>query len=265
MQASGQAQYETTAALAETESSTAPLAERVHHNAEVAQDAAKQAAQEAQEHAPHLGAQPASHTTTAANVVSQIPGTAGVAEQAKGAAEHAASVAHEKGPAMTGDPKDVVPHLKARTDAAAEEGKKDVDAAITAGQGYLQQAMDIASGAVASARQYLASTTNALPDEGDTNSATGSSNASSAMETAKQYATRAQNVAQPHIEAAAKAIQSGATSTIQSAQEYLAKSYAPGSVASSVPSKTAPLESGLHTSDEVYSEGSDAKKLGETA
>ena len=57
MDASGQAKYETTAAVAETEASTQRLSNAVHHNAEVAQGVAKQAAEEAQHHGHSLANQ----------------------------------------------------------------------------------------------------------------------------------------------------------------------------------------------------------------
>ena len=79
--------------------------------------------------------------TTAAQATAQQPGVAPTAEHAKGVAEHAASVAHERGPAATGDLKDTIPALQAKTGAAVEQGKADA-------QGYVQQAINLADSAV---------------------------------------------------------------------------------------------------------------------
>jgi hypothetical protein len=53
---------------------------------------------------------------------------------------------------VTGNLSDVIPQAKAKTDAAVEQGRQDVGAAAAAGQGYLSQAVDMASGALASAQ-----------------------------------------------------------------------------------------------------------------
>ena len=68
---------------------------------------------------------PAETQTTAARAAAQQPGVAGTAEHAKGVAEHAATVAHERGPGATGDLKDTIPALQAKTGAAVEQGKAD--------------------------------------------------------------------------------------------------------------------------------------------
>ena len=92
---------------------------------------------------------------------------------------------------------------------------------------------------------------------------TASTTAASAFETAKQYAGQAQQVAQPHLEAAAKALQSGATSAVAAAQEAISGTGTRS--AGAVDSKTAPLETGPHTTNEIYPEGEDAKKFAKTA
>ena len=84
---------------------------------------------------------PAETQTTAARAAAQQPGVAGTAEHAKGVAEHAATVAHERGPGATGDLKDTIPALQAKTGAAVEQGKADA-------QGYVQQAINLANSAV---------------------------------------------------------------------------------------------------------------------
>lgn len=92
----------------------------------------------------HMFARPAGSATTAAQATAQQPGVAGTAEHAKGVAEHAASVAHERGPGATGDYKDTIPALQAKTGQAVEQGKADA-------QGYVQQAINLANSAVNSA------------------------------------------------------------------------------------------------------------------
>jgi len=96
--------YETSAAIIETETSTAELAQEVRNHATQAQFAAKEAAltaliAEAQPHLPS-GALDARDTTTAARAEAQqtTPESARevheTAEYTKGVAEHAASTAH---------------------------------------------------------------------------------------------------------------------------------------------------------------------------
>ncbi|KAI0319780.1 hypothetical protein OF83DRAFT_1108527 [Amylostereum chailletii] len=287
MQSSGQAHFETSAAVAETESSTTKLARDVRRNAEITQEAAKKAATEAKTHVP-LAAQPASETTTAANVTTNAPNSsaarqvAATAEHIKGVGEHAASTAHEKGPAVTGNPSDIVPQLGAKTNEAVEQGKKDVEAASAAGATYLEQAKNIAGNVISSAQSYLSGESNQTSPS--TTASTAGTTASNAFETTKQYAAEAQRVAQPHleaaakalqsgansaattaqphIEAAAKALQSGANSAATSAQGYLSKTSIPGSAApvpGGAPSTTAPVEGGPYTSSTLYPSESEKK------
>ncbi|KAN0124821.1 hypothetical protein V8E52_001373 [Russula decolorans] len=158
--------YETSAAIIETETSTAELAQEVRNRATQAQIAAKEAAliAEAQPHLPS-GAVQAGDTTTAARAEAQqsTPEAAQqvheTAEHTKGVAEHAASTAHTRGPGTTGNTYDAVTQLRAgveeTTDAAVAEGQKDVQEAANAGAGYIEGAKNLASSAFSTAASYL--------------------------------------------------------------------------------------------------------------
>ncbi|KAH9968598.1 hypothetical protein BC827DRAFT_1164266 [Russula dissimulans] len=142
-------EHETSAAIIETETSTAELAQEVHNRTTQAQVAAREAAliAEAQPHLPS-GAVQAGDTTTAARAEAEQPTDEAAqavhetAEHAKGVAEHAASTAHTRGPGATGRTYDAVTQLRAKveetTDAAVAEGQRNVQAA----------AKDLASSAI---------------------------------------------------------------------------------------------------------------------
>ncbi|KAI0257180.1 hypothetical protein BJV78DRAFT_16923 [Lactifluus subvellereus] len=160
------AEYETSAAIIETETSTVELAQEVRDRATQARIAAKETAliAEAQPHLPS-GVLEAGDTTTAARAEAEqeTPEAAQLvhetAEHAKGVAEHAASAAHTRGPGVTGKAYDAVTRLGAKleetTDAAVAEGQKDVQAAANVGSSYLEQVKNVASSAISTAASYL--------------------------------------------------------------------------------------------------------------
>jgi len=159
-------EYETSAAIIETETSTAELAQEVHNRATQAQIAARETAliAEAQPHLPS-GAVQAGDTTTAARAEAEqqtaqaAQAVHETAEHVKGVAEHAASTAHTRGPGVTGRAYDAVTQLRAKveetTDTAVAEGQKNVQAAVNVGASYLEQAKGLASGAISTAASYL--------------------------------------------------------------------------------------------------------------
>ncbi|KAI0001667.1 hypothetical protein BJV77DRAFT_969109 [Russula vinacea] len=162
-------EYETSAAIIETETSTAELAEEVHNSATQAQIAAKETAltaliAEAQPHLPG-GTLHAGDTTTAARAEAQqaTPEAAQqvheTAEHTNGVAEHAASTAHTWGPGVTGNARDAVTQFRAKvektTDAAVAEGQKNVQAAADAGARYIEEAKSLANSAISTAASYL--------------------------------------------------------------------------------------------------------------
>ncbi|TFY72789.1 hypothetical protein EVG20_g203 [Dentipellis fragilis] len=259
-----QAPYETTAARVEAETSTAPLAKEVHQTAEQAHDAAKAAAAVARSEPSHPASLPADKTTTASNAESQAPNAAiaekihQTAQHVQGVAEHAASTAHTKGPGVTGNTSDAFVQLGTKAaetrDAAVAEGHKSVDSATATGAHYLEQAMNLAGSAMATAQSYLpngvpSTSANASPATSTRGSASSAkATALSTLETAQQYLSSAQQAAQPYISGAQQAAQPHVDAAKSTLQSYLPGSQKPNDVASS----TAPLESGPHTVGTPY-------------
>ncbi|KAI0257927.1 hypothetical protein BC834DRAFT_307285 [Gloeopeniophorella convolvens] len=281
------AEYETSAAILETETSTPELAREVHNRAGQAQVAAKEAALIAETQSfPPDGTVPAGDTTSAARAeaVQSTPAAAHevheTAQHAKGVAENAASAAHNRGPGATGNLSDVVPQfatkVRATTDAAVEEGQRDVQAAANTGAGYLEQAKNLASSAIATATAYLpASVSGTNPNPSTTTQSPASTNTAStintakqyaasaqvaaqpALETAKQYASSAAQAAQPHVEAAGASVRSGVNYAVESAQGYFANGSttvngSAGPAKGGVPASSAALESGQHIVGNPY-------------
>ncbi|KAH9982849.1 hypothetical protein BGW80DRAFT_48555 [Lactifluus volemus] len=160
------AEYETSAAIIETETSTIELAQEVRDRAAQARIAAKETAliAEAQPHLPSGAVQAGDITTAArAEAEQETPEATqqvhDAAEHAKGVAEHAASTAHTRGPGATGNTYDAVTQLGTKVeetmDAAVAEGQKNVQEATNVGASYLEQAKNLASSAISTAASYL--------------------------------------------------------------------------------------------------------------
>jgi hypothetical protein len=116
-------QSQTTAAAAQAEAKTSDVAHQVENAAEGAQEAAAEAAR-----------------------------TAAVCYGQCSQAWQSADPIQEKGPSLTGEPSalnQLQREFKSTTDAAAVEGKRDVNAAANQGAGYVDQAKALASDAAA--------------------------------------------------------------------------------------------------------------------
>ncbi|KAJ7225319.1 hypothetical protein GGX14DRAFT_638109 [Mycena pura] len=173
-------EFQTTAAQAQAEAKTAPLARQVEANA----------------------------------------------DQAQNAATDAAYVALAKGPQLTGQSATdrLQTDASVKTNAAVDQGKQDLAAAQAAGAGYVEQAKNLASSAVASAQSYIP------PGSGEDGAHTAGdvvagvkAGASAVIETTKvaiaaaqPYVNSAAEAAQPHVTRAKDAVtnyMSGVTGT----------------------------------------------------
>ncbi|KAF8632939.1 hypothetical protein AX15_001546 [Amanita polypyramis BW_CC] len=131
------------------------------------------------------------------------------------AAEDAANVAKVKGLELTGEPISTLEQLKAgashATMSAAAEGEKDVESIKAAGASYIEQAKNLASSAIATARSYLPASLGGQPTspDHDTHAKPASLEVqnvessmqpavSSAVETMKDYADTAKGTTGTH-------------------------------------------------------------------
>jgi len=158
------------------------------------------------------------------------------ADQAKDVATNAAFVAQSKGPELTGQSATdrLQTEASVRTGAAVDQGQQDVAAAKAAGAGYVDQAKNLASNALASAQSYIppGSGPDGAHTTGDVVSGL-QTGATAAYETGKQILTTAAQTAQPYIASAAEAAQPHLVRAKDAAVSYL-----PGSTTT----QTAPVE-----------------------
>jgi len=89
-------------------------------------------------------------------------------EKARDVAHDAAEVAKSKGPTLTGTPPSAVDQFQAqakeKTNAAVEEGQRDVEAAKASGANYVEQAKEMAASAVNAAQSYLPESASGIAD-----------------------------------------------------------------------------------------------------
>ncbi|KAI0964047.1 hypothetical protein AcW1_000959 [Taiwanofungus camphoratus] len=160
------------------------------------------------------------------------------AQQLQSVAEEAASEAQEKEPQAVSAVNQLEAGLSNQTNAAASQGKFDVEKAKAAGASYLEQAKNLASSAVGAAQSYLNGSQSAAPSDRSTTGNLASAvqyTAASAYDNGKEYLASAQSAVQPQIEKA-RGIVSGTTT----------------SKPEEVSSSTAPLESGEHVISTPY-------------
>ncbi|KAJ7492439.1 hypothetical protein FB451DRAFT_1502811 [Mycena latifolia] len=149
------------------------------------------------------------------------------AEQAKDVAQNAAYNAQAKGPALTGQSATdrLQTDASVKTGAAVEEGQQDVAAAKAAAGGYVEQAKNLASSAVATAQSYLppGSGENGAHTAGDVVSGL-QAGANAALATTKEYLAAAQETAQPHLVKAKDMAQNylpGSDALLNVAQQFM--------------------------------------------
>jgi len=182
------------------------------------------------------GAEQARHETTAADAQINAPNSAVArevehnAEQVHDAAKQAASAAQSLGPGLTGG--SVQHDAQEKTNAAAAEGKADVDAAKAAGASYLNQVQNLAGSAIATAQSYLPGQTGSTgtANSTGTTSTSGSSvtsqlqsGAATAYHTAKEYVAAGAAAAQPHLENAHATVKPHLDSALATAQPHIDK------------------------------------------
>ncbi|KAJ7040422.1 hypothetical protein C8F04DRAFT_1178150 [Mycena alexandri] len=173
------------------------------------------------------------------------------AEQAKDVAQNAAYVAQAKGPELTGQSAAdrLQTEAAVKTGAAVDQGQQDFEAAKATGAGYVEQAKNLASNAVASAQSYIppGSGPNGQHTAGDVVSglqagATAAITTTkdilvAAHDTAKPYVISAAETAKPYVVSAAETVQSTAQPHLEKARD-VAASYIPGTTTT----QTAPVE-----------------------
>ncbi|KAF7347674.1 hypothetical protein MVEN_01524500 [Mycena venus] len=146
------------------------------------------------------------------------------AEQAKDVAENAAFVAQSKGPELTGQSATdrLTTEAAVKTGAAVDQGQQDVAAAKAAGAGYVEQAKNLASNAVATAQSYIppGSGPDGAHTAGDVVSGL-QAGASVAYETGKSILTTASETAGPYIASAAEAAKPHLVNAKDVAASYL--------------------------------------------
>ncbi|KAG7099584.1 hypothetical protein E1B28_001414 [Marasmius oreades] len=182
------------------------------------------------------------------------------ADQAQYAAGQAAAAAKSLGNDFTGEPTSAMDQLqytaKQTTDAAVNEGHRDVEAAKATGEGYVNQVKNMAANAAASVnatvQPYIAGFTGATDSTSDRSAPNGAnqsgvisqlqSGAAVAVQTGREYVA----AAKPHIDKATTAAQN----YLHSIQDQ--GSATTGAPPGQVPATTAPLESGPHTVGSPY-------------
>ncbi|RDX51046.1 hypothetical protein OH76DRAFT_1401813 [Lentinus brumalis] len=148
--------------------------------------------------------------------------------------------------------------LSQKTNAAASEGAADVGAAKATATGYVEQAKNLASTAIATAQSYIPSTTQTSQTGTTQANSTGGgigATVQSAIATGKEYLASAQATAKPYVESAAAAAQPhlekakgavlGSTPSTTSGSSVSGKP-------SEVPASSAPLESGPNVVGNPY-------------
>ncbi|KAI9512535.1 hypothetical protein F5148DRAFT_1351913 [Russula earlei] len=245
-------EYETTAAIIETETSTP---QEIRNRATLERIAAKEAALIAEvpvflprsslaQPLPPSGVLGAGATTTAARAEAEQATPEGArevhetAERAKGVAEHAASTAKTRGPGVTGNAYDAVTQLRAKmdetTDAAVAEGQKNVQAAVDAGANYFEQAKGLAS----SASAKMEETTVAAVAGGQKNVQAAVNAGANYLEQAKGFASSAISTAASYLPASLRGTGGEAGSVAESASASPDKKGSSGGVpATSAPGR----------------------------
>ena len=192
------------------------------------------------------GAQQAAHQTTAAEarIEAETPQVArevdANAEQTRGAAEQAAQAAQGMGTEFTGGsgrgPLDsLAGGMSQKTNAATEQGKRDVEHAKASGATYIDQAKSMAGDMYNSAQNFVQGgqskgTDTDAPLSANTSSAfaTLQATGAAAIGTTQQYLASAQAVVQPHVANAQAAAQPYIDRAKETAQGYLGMSGAGG-------------------------------------
>ncbi|KAJ7170066.1 hypothetical protein C8R46DRAFT_222473 [Mycena filopes] len=158
------------------------------------------------------------------------------AEDAKLAAEKAASVAQSKGPELTGQSATdrLTTDASIKTGAAVDQGKQDVESAKAASAGYVDQAKQVGLNALATAQSYIppGSGPNGQHTAGDVVSGL-QAGATAAITTTKDILVAAHETAKPYIASAAETAQPHLEKARDTAASYL-----PGSTTT----QTAPVE-----------------------
>ncbi|KAF8167657.1 hypothetical protein B0H34DRAFT_646298 [Crassisporium funariophilum] len=185
------------------------------------------------------------------------------AENERTAAQQAASVAKFRGESTTATDR-LQEGVRGTTNAAAAEGKHDVDQAKAVGAGYVDQAKALAASAIETAQVSVggkpadSSTTTRSTGFGTTTGSTqpGQGYLASAQNTASNAYTTVAETAKPAIEKAKEVVQSyvaSGTAGTQGAQLTGGHGAAPPASSTGIPAATtAPLESGPHTINTPY-------------
>ncbi|KAI0640645.1 hypothetical protein C8Q79DRAFT_1004230 [Trametes meyenii] len=185
------------------------------------------------------------------------------ANQLHNVANDAATAAQVKDPQPAFAVNQLEQDLSHKTNVAASQGAADVESAKEAAIGYVEQAKNLASTAIATAQSYVTGTQHAGNNVPKTSGSEVQSTMQSVVETGKQYLASAQEVAKPYVESATAAATPYIQSAAEAAQPHIAKAKGvvtgkTGSCSSDynkppeVPASTAPLESGPHVVGSPY-------------
>ncbi|KAI0666062.1 hypothetical protein C8Q78DRAFT_1072581 [Trametes maxima] len=185
------------------------------------------------------------------------------ANQLHTVANDAATAAQIKDPQPAFAVNQLEEDLSHKTNVAASQGAADVASAKEAAFGYVEQAKNLASSAIATAQSYVTGNQHTGNTATQTNSSSSPSTMQSVVDTGKQYLASAQEAAKPYVDSATAAAAPYVQSAADAAQPHIdkAKSVVTGKTStgssdsnkpSEVPASTAPLESGPHVVGSPY-------------